>query len=429
MLAATIVVPAVIRLLILGQVGTPAFRSFFEVVGMSPMNASGFAAVSVLYLLARPSKVHLVATGLLALLLESFYLAQLPSSFSLFNRLLVFGGGIGLAGLLGLCHLALLGTFKVSRQRARTYFAMAMILALYPIASGALIGVLSHLNPLVFDAYGYYLEGSLGFWPSFEAARLQATEPALGRPLFFIYSRLLIWLILAFALSLVYEERCYSDMFPAFTASGLVALFYAHFLPMVGIAIFVGSSDWPFGPLPPPMTLKLVPAPADAPRTCVPSMHACWILISYFTVKGISPKIKLSYLFLVFTTLFSALGPRVGHYLLDFVPAVTFAVSWQAITARPTPGAKRLRLGVFWGGQAATILYLLTIRWNVVFWGSNAYAFWGMSLALVAVSLVAEGQLARRCFPASVPPELTGERSLSPVDNHVEEAVIAAPLR
>lgn len=58
MLAATIVVPAVIRLLILGQVGTPAFRSFFEVVGMSPMNASGFAAVSVLYLLARPSKVH-----------------------------------------------------------------------------------------------------------------------------------------------------------------------------------------------------------------------------------------------------------------------------------------------------------------------------------------------------------------------------------
>ena len=408
-LAAAIAVPAVIRLIIFGQVGVPAFRSFYEVVGMSPMNASGFAAVAILYLLARPSKGHLMATGLLAVVLESVYLANLPYDFALFDRLLRFGGGCGLAGLFGLCHLAVLGPGSGSRQRARTYLAMALVLALYPIASGALIGVLSHLNPLVFDAYGYYLEGSLGVWPSFEAARLQALEPALARPLYFVYSRLLIWLMLALALNLIYEERCYSTMFPAFAASGLVALFYAHFLPMVGIAVFVGSSGWPLGPLPPPMALKLVPAPADAPRTCVPSMHACWILIAYFSVKGISPKIRFSYIFLLLTTLVSALGPRIGHYLLDFVPAVTFAVSWQAITAKPAPGTQRLRLGIFLGGQAATIFYLLTIRWNVVFWGSHAYAFWGMSLALVVVSLLLEGKLARRCKPVSVPTEIVVE--------------------
>ena len=386
------------RLLVFGTFQLPEFDGFFEIIGLSPNNASSFASLAILYLLSRPSASHRDNVAILALLLEVGYLVQLPAKWDLFGRLLVFGGGIGVAGLIGLVHLSLFGPMPHGRRRARMYLRMGTILALYPVLSGAMIGSLSYLTPLVHDAYGYNVEGAIGFLPAFEVAHWQVTHRGWDLFLHFIYSRLLIWVLLAFALNQIYHRRCYSDLFLAFALSGVVGLVFCYSLPMVGLYAFIGMPPWPFEPIPSSIPLELVPIPPEFPRTCIPSMHTCWILIAYFVVAPISRAWRWIYFGLVVTTLISALGPFVGHYVLDLVAAFPFAVSWQAFSANKTPAMRSVRWPIFLTGQALTLGYCFSIRLVPRFWMAHPYLFWTVSLILVVTSLIVERHISRRAM-------------------------------
>lgn len=406
MLGLGIVVMLGSRALVFRAFQLPNFGSFFETVGLSPNNASSVAALAILYWLSKPSLGHFRAVMILGAFLEVGYLAQLPAAWGWFDRVLTAGGGLGVGALLGLVHLALLGPPPNGRRRARAYLGIGLVLLLYPFISGAMIGCLSYLTPLVYDAYGYNVEGSLGFFPSFEIARWQAMHPYAERFLHVVYARLLIWLLLAFALNSMHRERSYSDFFPAFALSGLVALCYSYALPMVGIDLYLGQPPWPFGPIPETAALKPVLAPADYPRTCIPSMHSCWILIAYFAVSRLTPRIRGFYLFLAVTTMLAAVGPRVGHYLIDLVAAFPFAASWQALTTNSSKATDAWKRWGFFLGQAATLGYCLAIRWYAPFWTSHPWLFWGLSLTLIGASLWLEKQLADRALKVQ-PPEAT----------------------
>lgn len=383
------------RVLVFGTFQLPQFGGFLEVVGMSPNNAASFASLAILYLLSKPPKNHRENIAILALLLEVWYLVQLPARWDWFGRLLVFGGGIGMAALVGLVHLSFLGSQLHGRRRARMYLRMATVLALYPVLSGAMIGSLSFLTPLVHDAWGYNVEGAIGFMPAFEVAHWQATHRGWDLFLHFIYSRLLIWVLLAFALNQIYHRRCYSNLFLAFSLSGVVGLLFCYSLPMVGLSAFIGMPPWPFEPIPNRIPLEMVAVPLQFPRTCIPSMHTCWILIAYFVAAPISRAWRWAYFVLVVTTLISALGPFVGHYVLDLVAGFPFAVSWQAFSANGTPAMRSVRWQIFLAGLALTLGYCLSIRLAPLFWMAHPYLFWTVSLAIVVTSLVVERHISK----------------------------------
>lgn len=397
LLSASLLVPWLVRYIAFRYTNLPGFGEMLDAtIGLSVMNGSGLASVAILYFLARPSRGHLENTILLSLPLELLYMFNLPAETSLFDRFLMLGGGVGVAGWLALAHLGLTADLPLTRKRSRIYFRLGAVLLLYPLVAGAMLSVLSHYTPWVYDGSGYTLEASAGFLPCMEAVRLQLDHPWLELVLSSIYCRLPLWVVLAFALNIARPERSYFDLFSAFAISGVVVFVFYAVAPMVGIDDFLGRPPWPDQPVPEIVSTDLVQAPAALPRTCMPSMHMTWILLAWFAVRRISRKLGWAYAGLVICTALSAAGPRVGHYTIDFVPAFPFAIAWAAATAQRPPRGRGLQVALGLGGLVATLLFALAVRWQADSLASHPLAFWGLCFALIAATLLAEPILAAR---------------------------------
>lgn len=388
--------PVVVRFLALGVFQLPPVTAVIDaVVGFSVMNSAALASLALLYLMARPTRAHLESMVLWALPLEVVYMIGLPAQASWQDRFLCLGGGIGFAGLLGLAHLAWADPERLTQRRAKIYLRIAVGLVLYPVYAGALLGVISHLNPQVYDAYAYNLEASLGWVPSVVNAQFQIQHPWFDWTVVAIYSRLPVWVILAFALGMLYPERTTFDLFLAFFVSGVLVFGFYHLLPLVGVDDFLGLQTWLTAA--PPLSVSWEPfsAPLFLPRTCIPSMHMTWILLAYFAALRISRRLGWLYLAFVLATGLAAMGPHVGHYLLDFVPSFPFTLAMIALTSQPDRVNRAWQIFGLVAGLLGTGLYLAAIRWGAVYWTERASAWWTVSLLLVLVSLFGERQLRR----------------------------------
>ena len=379
----------------------PRFDRFFADVGLSPMNAAGFAACAVLFFLTRPTKDQRESYLVLAIVSEAFYLANLPYELDMLSRLLALGGGLGLAALLSLIYLSLFSPIPEQKARSRIYLRLALTLACYPLVTGGLLSVLSYLTPMAFDPYIYNVEGSLGFLPSFELAKFQDQHPIFTSFLLSLYSRLPLWIVLAFAVCQLYPQRSYTNIFSAFIFSGMAVfpLYYA--LPLIGIDDLLKSPIWPSGTPPETLLPGLIDADPSLPRTCIPSMHASWILIPYLGVRRISWQASIGYLFLAVSTILAALGPTIGHYLLDMIPAFPFTVAWLAFAApASTPEVRRKKWVVFTVGNFLTLAYILGLRWGSTVLAAHGILFWLILCpALILTSLGLEHWLAREALP------------------------------
>lgn len=395
LLVAALLFPTLVRLTVLGVWWTPSFTIFFRAVGMDPMNASGFASIFVLFLGARPSRDSFRVILGLALALEVYYLLfYLPPEMDAFTKIISSGGGFAVAGLLGLTYQAARAGNPSARRRAALMLRISVVLALYPFTSATILGVLSQMTPMVYDSHGYLFEGSLGFHISFETARYLQLNPLAGAFFTAIYSRLPIWVMIAFVLNVFYEKRCYSNLLTAYILSGVfvVGLFFV--IPMVGIDYYLGSTYWPLGPLPSTPGAKLFQAGSDLPRSCLPSMHVCWILLPFFCVRRLSPTAAWCYGILVFTTIISAMSAAIGHYFIDFIASVPYALAFQALTAYRTPNNGRWRIIGLTYGLGTTFLYALSLRLAGPSMASHPSLSWGLLLVMLAGSLWIENRLA-----------------------------------
>lgn len=394
LLGAALVFPTLVRLVVAGVWWTPDFTAFLRVVGMDPMNASGFASIFILFLGARPHRKLLIGTSVLGLLLEIYYVTSfLPAEMSGFTKALSSGGGFAAAGFLGLLVQAFFFSSPVAKKRASIFLRIALVLMLYPYTTAAMMGALSHLTPMVYDSHAYLLEGSLGFWPSFEVARFLALNPGLEAFFTTIYSRLPIWVALALLANIIYSQRCYFNVLTAYVLSGVGAIFFYLLIPLVGIDDYLGSTFWPLGPLPETVKPILHRAGAELPRSCLPSMHGCWILLPFFCVRRISPKFAWVYGFLVVTTLISAMRAVVGHYSIDFVASVPYALAIQAMTARSSATNWKWRVSGVSFGLGTTLLCALAVRWYGVGLAQVPLFSWSAMAVIVVISLILEHKL------------------------------------
>lgn len=393
LLCAALIFPTFVRLLVTGAWWVPDFSGYLQTVGMNTMNAAGFASIFFLFLGARPLRPLLLAVSALGFVLEVCYLTLfLPSNLSTLTKALASGAGFAAAGLLGLMAQSYLNSNSAAKGRAAYLLRIALVLMLYPYTMAALMGTLSHLTPIVYDTHAYLLEGSLGFWPSFEVAHYLKLNPGLSAVFRVIYTRLPIWIALALLANIIYSQRCYFNVFTAYILSGVGVVFFYLMIPMVGIDDFLSGQYWPMGPMP-QVDPVLVPAGAHLPRTCMPSMHACWILMAYFCVRRISPIFACTFGFLVLTTLISAMRAEIGHYFIDFVPSVPFALAFQAITARSTEGNSSWRMGSLAFGLIATLACALGLRWYGVVLAQSPLFSWSGMGAIVVASLYLEQRL------------------------------------
>lgn len=373
-----------------GYNSLPDFSSIHQTVGLQPMNAAGLAGVFALFLVSRPCRKEAVLVLVAALFLEALYLQGLPSSLTWSQRLLVAGGGLFVSSVLGLIYRAFGAAYQEDRWRARAMIRLALVIVFYPRFANLIFYGLNLLTPLVYDSHGLLVEGSLGFVPSFEIARWLAVETAADNFANGIYSRLPLFMGIAFYLSIRYQRFTYANIYFGFLLAGLLGYVFYPMLPMVGIDHFLGVPPWPFGPIPEDFAIRPVEAPYNLPRTCYPSLHGGWILMIYFSVYRISRWVNLAFLFLVAWTLVATMAPIIGHYIIDLFPSFPFALGCMAVVTTATPGNGKLRLkcGVF--GFVTTAVMALSIRWFPVFLAEHPALFWGGSMIVLALSLWGE---------------------------------------
>jgi PAP2 superfamily len=395
LLIAAVICPTLVRLYAFQTWWVPDFTVFFRVIGMDPMNASGFSSIFVLYLMARPERRTFWGVFSVTVVLELGYLIFfLPSDMAWPMRLISSGGGFAIGGLLGLLLQMLWTSPLPARQRAAYLLRLSIMLAIYPFTSAATLGALSQATPYIYDSYAFLIDGSLGFQPAFEVAKFLAENQTLGLVLSAFYTRLPLWVAVGFFLNLVYADRCYFNLLLAYIVAGIIVMGFYYVLPMVGFDDYLGSKYWPLGPLPENVEAKLIQAPPELPRSCMPSMHVCWILLTFFCVRRISRTYLICGGFLVGVTLVSAMAGGVGHYFIDFFPSVPYALACQALTAYDTSDNKNWRvIGVAYG-LGANLLMVSTIRFFGPSLAQSPWLVWPSLCLMVAVALYLESKLA-----------------------------------
>lgn len=402
LLLAALVFPTLVRLVVLGVWWLPDFTVFLRAVGMDPMNASGFSSIFVLFLGALPRRALLAVIVGLGVLLEAYYIGGfLPSQMSLFQKFLASGGGFAIAGLIGLALQAALPGATGAKQRAGSFLRVSIILALYPYSMAAVMGSLSQMTPMVYDSHAYLVEGSLGFHLSFQVANFLVHHPGLSAFFELIYSRLPVWVVIALLANVFRYRKCTFNLFLAYVISGIGAVGFYYFIPMVGIDYYLGSPTWPMGPLPDTVKPILHPAPPDLPRSCLPSMHACWILLPYFCVRRVSKGWSRFYLFLVLTTLVAAMRASIGHYSIDFVASFPYALAVIALTTRGTEQNTHWRWKSLAFGVGATLGCVLALRWFGPGLAYLPWFTWPMMAWVVVASFYLENRLARATLERS----------------------------
>ena len=385
-----------VRYLVQGSAKLPDFSGYLATIGLDPMNAGGFAALFFMFLLARPNSGIIQLSLLVGGIVETVYLFNyLPYTMPLRAKLLAGGAGFGVVGFVFLLGLAYFAESKVERQRARVFLGLSVLLLLYPFFASALFGSISLLRPMVYDQAGYLVEGCLGFVPSFEIAHYLHQHPNLDWGLQSVYNRLSAILVIGLGLSIVYEKRCYTNMFYSFAVSAFLANFFYLLLPMVGIDDFLGPAFWPNNAPAPSLNPVLYEAHRGLPRTCYPSLHGTWILIPFFVLFRASRVLALIFGLLAGLTIVAAMGPLVGHYLIDMIAAFPFVVGCLAISASSKAENRSQRLSCIIFGLSATTALALAIRWFPVVLAAHPWLTWGGMLSLVVVSCWLEARLAK----------------------------------
>jgi hypothetical protein len=241
------------------------------------------------------------------------------------------------------------------------------------------------MQPVTLDLYLVSFDGSLGFQPSFLMGRYYAGLPWLR------FLGLLAYSGLPLALALAYVENLRANRQRSI-AVGL-GIFYLGFIGILAYNLFPGTGPvHVFGPLFPnhPLamdqarTLPLSPIPVKGSRNAIPSLHMAWILWCWWWAYQLKPWAKAILAgFLVFTVV-ATLGTG-EHYFIDLVVAFPFTLMVLGAFGLALGWRSPERLMALFGGLAATLLWLLLLRYAQPFFWLSPAVPWTLVVATIAL--------------------------------------------
>src|SRR5262249_40859049 len=146
---------------------------------------------------------------------------------------------------------------------------------------------------------------------------------------------------------------------------------------------------------------------SDAPRNCMPSLHASWAISMAFHGYRLGPILRVGSLIWVVFTLLATLGLG-EHYLLDLIVAAPFVVPLDCIARSDARIAASVRLR--WMVVAAAIItaWLASLRFAHHLWTSQPSLLWGASIATVVFAIL----MRRRLAPLTSSDPVTNEHTL-----------------
>jgi len=291
---------------------------------------------------------------------------------------------------LGLSSLAVLGTRTIwARKQDRTFFLCAFLPAIVFSASDFMASTFLHyveiLHPKTFDLYLYSFDCSLRMQLSFPMGQV------FLRHMWFRFAGLLFYIALPLPLALVYAAHLRlrnKNALPvvlAFVVTGPLGIVFYNMVPATG-PIHVFGQYFPWHPLSTSQAMHLVleTVRVKGARNAIPSLHMAWVLLAWWSSKGLSRWIRVMALAFVVFTVFATLGTG-EHYFVDLVVAFPFALMVQALCRYPLPfeGARRM---AFLFGAFASLAWMALVSFAIPFFWISPVIPWAVVLATISIS-------------------------------------------
>jgi len=319
-----------------------------------------------------------------------------------FAVLSVFGWGAFV--LLGLRWLWSSGD---ARRTAWTLLAPAAAMVFFVFSAQHALSLANLLHPQTFDLYLYVFDGGFGFQPSFFFGRAMAHSFLLRNMAVWTYVSLPFVMAVVYALRLPRNAKQPAwDVMTMLMLAGMGGWVLYNVVPAAGPA-FAFASDFPWRSLPygslHKLFLEQIPVPSDFPRNAIPSLHMAWVLLIYWSAKGLSRWLRFFLMGYAVLTVVATLGTG-EHYFVDLVASLPFALAIYAVVCPDGKPALMSRLSVVASGLGLTLACLLLVRFGTKWMLSSPLLPWALTLITVFAVGVMKRSLSA---PAGSPQEQT----------------------
>jgi len=358
-------------------------RDFYNDSMASPFLSLALASALIVLGMIRRSWLDLVwvlAGGSLLAVLDLRVLDFYP----------VFMAGFSFVGM---AALAVLGTHTIwadgdERKLLLYGFLPAVLFVGSEYMASTLLDVTEKLHPKTFDLFLYSVDCSMRVQFSFLMGQLFWTW------LWVRFVCLVIYLALPLPLALVYaaqlrrqKEKAFAVML-AFLVTGPVGVLFYNMLPACGPAHIFGAA-FPFHPpsIVDVMHMNVAPVVLKGARNAIPSLHMAWVLLVWWSSKGLARWVRAIALLFVVLTAMATLGTG-EHYFIDLVVAFPFSLMVQALCSYALPFRSGARRTAFLFGTFVTLIWLALLSFSTrIFWISPVVP-WAMVVATIAPSIL-----------------------------------------
>jgi hypothetical protein len=352
------------------------------------------AGIFLIRLGTRPRPYELFVDGALAAVIFLVTVAACRSGFELF---LSVAASLGFASLVGL---------GIRRPRVPgesdvwSPFAAAAMLLTFSLVVSFFFRETVVAAPKTFDTYLYAFDCSFGTPGSFLLGRLFANWPALNLLSTVAYCLLPVVVAAFCGLQIAYPRLSPSNIMTQFAVAAAIGWTLYLVYPAVGPRYAFPGAYPASPPFPSAMRIDFVRPLSDAPRNCMPSLHAAWALLLVANSRPFGLRVRFLACTFLFLTLLATLGLG-EHYLIDLVVAFPFALGVRASCATGLPRSQWERLAAVAAGGILTAVWILVLKQKAFVVGAPALASWASVALTVGICLYLERHLSRRLYPGA----------------------------
>lgn len=316
--------------------------------------------------------------------------------------------GLGAFVLLGLRWLWSSGA---ARRTVWAFLAPAALMVFFIFSAQHALGL---LHRQTFDLYLYAFDGSFGFEPSFFFGRAMAHSFLLRNAAALTYVSLPFVMTVVCALRQPRDAKQPAwDIISMLMLAGFAGWLLYNIVPATGPR-FAFASDFPWRSLPyrslHKLFLERIPVASEFPRNAIPSLHMAWVLLIYWSARGLSRWLRFFLIGYAALTVVATLGGG-EHYLVDLVAGLPFAVAIYAVVCPDGKPASMSRLSAVASGLGLTLAWLLLVRFGTTWMLSSPLLPWALSVVTVLAVVVMKRSLSA---PARSPQErTTGQRQMA----------------
>jgi hypothetical protein len=221
-----------------------------------------------------------------------------------------------------------------------------------------------------FNAYNLDFRLGIPLWTS--VGQLFSRHALVASVEWFVYGAMWPVHVLVFILFLKGRRSMPANPFFTIPVAGVVGFLLYQLCPVSGPAYAFGPD---FARVTPETAQLNWTTLAHAARNGVPSLHAAWAFIAFWSTKRYGIRLRAAMLTFAVLTLVATLGTG-EHYVVDLIVALPFAVSIQAM------GERAWRWAAL--NMTLTVLFCLYIRLGL---GSAVSPWIPVGLAIVAPAM------------------------------------------